>query len=1149
MNRRPRRRRRSASALILILMCVALVTLLSLSFFLFSRIERSTSTQALAKAKSDVLADIAADAAIARLKEATEAGMAEGKMWISEPGRIRVYECLDLNSARNYNLFSALPGVDTSVKDQNNVDLNRRSLNGRHAITGTVPGTMKIGWVNLSANPGQAFSADNPVVGRVAYWVDDESCKVNINTADGSKKEDLYRQLEPTEFSESFGFGTPGEISLQALKDSKGVELTPELAAAISQYAWDKGFNTAAEIGRIPNLPADFYQANQFNITHYSKIPEICFNGEPRMYTMPVLKATQVKSAMVGPYYNYNSGSTGSGTIDFVYPTNNQFTPALLQFPMVFSGQTNNDCLADADNKAFLVRMGRAINGFHADGVTKFQWPAFNGETGGFSKKYSLRQIDSLVLQIFDLCNTNAFPDSFRTSNIPSIAPSGIINDDPDPEKSKIVIGLSRYLKLTEIFLQTTVSAGTKKLPDTTSVPVELFQMRVDIEANMPKGFAGCPLSPPYATANTQWSMTNSQGGSSSFSCLNQTDMQRNTPPYSSASYFGNFWHDKLFKITDQSGAHAGIDITGNPAQYQISVKDEDGNSKLEIGTNLDPDQSKAAAYHPWNKTPAGTYQGSGPSGGRNVPVFEILGVQANGPVVPGQYMTACSRYKGSSILPTKPGVSSLKFNGGVTFWNRTGINMGGWVLWEPVPLDSIRGPFTGEAMAKVESFLEQAVIPVKFSVGGVGAVDFQMRVKDPLVNKFPGDWEQVTDPPMTDVTMVFNNVGNSGLRNYKRGGYASVDPSFTLPAGYNTSSSLDYFINDKEGDNPGSRPDKGGDLLSIWLPRLDIRYPKQSRFPSVGAFNYIRTGMIPDDLDVQLKDQKGTPWRCLNFSASTSESQAVHGVKYPDWAMLDLFTVPYLPQKPYRGDKSEPATPLRKLTWGGATEGKLNINNPEIPYPFGENPAINTAPPKRTAPLEALFYGIKTSGGTAVTAYTPTGDALLTKVDHVALREAVQDYLTDSNKRFLLPGQLADIPEIDAVTYRGVDVKAQSRNDLIRQVVGATTTQSNVFSIWVVAQSIKKKTGNLNPAIFEEGDTILGETRRRYIVERHLEYGKDGVPGNYGTTGATPATRGPGVDLIVGTLDDLISADYHPRMTYPLPYRWRIVSVENNPM
>ena len=35
----------------------------------------------------------------------------------------------------------------------------------------------------VSANPASQASAANPIVGRIAFWTDDESCKININTA------------------------------------------------------------------------------------------------------------------------------------------------------------------------------------------------------------------------------------------------------------------------------------------------------------------------------------------------------------------------------------------------------------------------------------------------------------------------------------------------------------------------------------------------------------------------------------------------------------------------------------------------------------------------------------------------------------------------------------------------------------------------------------------------------------------------------------------------------------------------------------------------------------------------------------------------------------------------------------------------------
>jgi hypothetical protein len=157
-------------------------------------------------------------------------------------------------------------------------------------------------------------------------------------------------------------------------------------------------------------------------------------------------------------------------------------------------------------------------------------------------------------------------------------------------------------------------------------------------------------------------------------------------------------------------------------------------------------------------------------------------------------------------------------------------------------------------------------------------------------------------------------------------------------------------------------------------------------------------------------------------------------------------------------------------------------------------------------------------------------------------MANAVQSYVA-SNGAFMMAGQLANVPEIADFTYRGVAANAQTRNDLFSKVVGATTTQSNTFSVWVVSQTIKKATGNTSYGTFEPGDQVTGEVRRRYLVERLIEPGKDGVPGNIKKVSATSTSLNDGV---LNTADDLIYDDYHPAMTYPLPYRWRIVSVED---
>lgn len=44
-------------------------------------------------------------------------------------------------------------------------------------------GTLNAGGQFVPSQPGAAPGRDNPIVGRLAWWVDDETCKVNINTA------------------------------------------------------------------------------------------------------------------------------------------------------------------------------------------------------------------------------------------------------------------------------------------------------------------------------------------------------------------------------------------------------------------------------------------------------------------------------------------------------------------------------------------------------------------------------------------------------------------------------------------------------------------------------------------------------------------------------------------------------------------------------------------------------------------------------------------------------------------------------------------------------------------------------------------------------------------------------------------------------
>ncbi|KAH0534008.1 hypothetical protein FGG08_007385 [Glutinoglossum americanum] len=1156
-----------ASALILTLFAVVMITLLTVTLLLVTKYERTSSALALSKARSEALADLAADAVMIRLKEATEDGMTIGKMWISEPGRIRVYNCANLSSPTDYKLFSAPPGPDNpAVRDEKNVDLNRPSLSGEYPIappaTGKTEANMKVGWVNLLADPSNTTaSASNTIVGRIAYWVDDESCKVNINTADGSNKSDLYygfsvdgaaaKVLGTNETSKSFGFGTPTEISLQALKDKTNTELTKTLAAAISTYAWTTGFNSTAEIGRISNLPADFYKTNKFNITHYSKTPELTFYGEPRMYLMPNFAVgNKTLTALTGPYgANYFAGGSTvnfdqsliTEAIDFVYPTSKQLPKGSYTYPSSYTFLPANDIPQYAlttngqmfsrpavstrsANFNFALRIAQALNNVNSVGGS-IQWPAFG--TGSLSSKYNLRQRDSIALQILDFSNNSVMVDHIRAFSLPSFS-SGILGTDP-------ILGVGRSPKLTEILFSATGGTGD---PFGTSVIVPFIQPNITLELYLPKYYLGVPLNNPYTGSDvSQWRMGNKNVVTKHYidpdpasptyntevgfltSVLNEQDIGVNAPKqYGAASTYSagesstldatTYWMNNLLQLP-------GVDLAGNPS---TSV------------TNLpmqDPDQIRSATSHaPYAYSTTGglnKYRGTQTTAsltGTRSPFLSIPGPSLiTDSWHPGVYHAQDNTRNGLQSFWGQMGQTSFTFNGGIAFCSHTASGTYG-LNFELAPLDSMRSIYyTNEDPAIIKTTLQKAVIPVSFSVPVPGITRYSVRVADPLVNKFPGDWEKV--PNATNSTIGTPSAVSFDPSIYAPGGNIN-DPAFAQASvtGLPSSTSVQ--------NNPGMRSTGNGDPLSLWLPRQDVRYPKQSRFPSVGALNYVRTGMIPDNLTADLTLQHGTPWRSINLSSNTT-SQGV----YPDWAMLDLFTVPFVPQAVYFS--GEVAPQKRRLTYGGATEGKININNPKIPYPFSETVSgVTQVPPERTAPLEALFYGLATAGGAITNAYSGLVDTpKYTTVNHANLRQAVQDRLA-TNGPFLLPGQLAEVPAINALTYTGVAAAAQSRNDLMRQVIGATTTQSNVFSIWIVAQTIKKSLKNSTPGVYEAGDTITGETRRRYLVERHLEFGKDGVPGN---------SVNPGPDGIVGTEDDPIDAKYHPAMTYPLPYRWRIIS------
>ena len=191
---------------------------------------------------------------------------------------------------------------------------------------------------------------------------------------------------------------------------------------------------------------------------------------------------------------------------------------------------------------------------------------------------------------------------------------------------------------------------------------------------------------------------------------------------------------------------------------------------------------------------------------------------------------------------------ASARKNPSTSDENESAIN-GFWSSVQAVPGDPSKGNLLERVLA--------SVIPVNVSLQVSGDVSHAMITlkgprRDPLVNKFPGDWETtVSTAPSTTIQ-------------------PSTDPK--KPNIYQDTAFRATLLD----------PD------SYWMPQADAglcdsiadvadqtEIPRSARMPNIGYLQYLRTGIIPDDESGDYSEQHGTPFRLLSFAPSTEPSSS----------------------------------------------------------------------------------------------------------------------------------------------------------------------------------------------------------------------------------------------------------------------------------
>ncbi len=225
----------SGAALIMTLAVLAVVTLLVVGFAVSMRVEQIASRNYSHSIFARQLADAAIDEAIVLIRTNTPI-IDVSRFWLSQPGAMVRRTTSDAIAL----LYS------TNGLANNKINLNYdQSIIGSNSVYATASNRfVEVEWLNICTN-GLASGA--PLIGRYAFWVDDEGAKNNISAA-GTRTNILGT--------------TTRDVALSALPG-----LSVLTATSSWYYAQTNGFFSTEHWKSAPGVGATTYEQNKFYIT------------------------------------------------------------------------------------------------------------------------------------------------------------------------------------------------------------------------------------------------------------------------------------------------------------------------------------------------------------------------------------------------------------------------------------------------------------------------------------------------------------------------------------------------------------------------------------------------------------------------------------------------------------------------------------------------------------------------------------------------------------------------------------------------------------------------------------------------------------------------------------------------------------------
>lgn len=465
--------RRRGAALIVVLSTILLLTAIVVSFTMAMRMERQAAHYYSERTKADLFAAEAVESAKAIIQSAT----ASSNGWVSMPGRIVSWPTNAPDSITTNDLFSG------STSNTSDPDLNRFVLSEdeKTAITGTdvTNAAMRVAWVYVFKDGTRSLDLSHtntsPVIGRFAYWADDESARIDLNTA--------------WQHQSNASISHPSQVELTALPG-----ITTAEADALHEAATNKPFNSPEEARRLDGL-GGILSSNRFLTTHFTHSPQLNPWGEPKIYLTTQLSNLPAEIQSLTNRSDYfldilNADNVDPGTSTVLNSTKLSYQ---------------------------LIRL--------RDLLSRTNWPCLEGKS--FAQKFksglNTNRITQLALDIVD------YVRSAETTN-PGVAPARVTwastntLTTSNPSDANALIGVSRRPLLTEIGCAIT---------DTTN-SANGFEIKLLAELYLPAGFNAGSVS----LAGTQVNVKMSAVGTNTIT-LSQTNyvMTPSTNTLASGSY------------------------------------------------------------------------------------------------------------------------------------------------------------------------------------------------------------------------------------------------------------------------------------------------------------------------------------------------------------------------------------------------------------------------------------------------------------------------------------------------------------------------------------------------------------------------------------------------------------------------------------